>query len=280
MRTDLMGAAPKSIIGARHLSFRGVELTESYLRVFPASVTQRYELRETRNAAAILSVTNPDEFAELIEAMDGFVLRVADLVHSGGNESKLAARLNDRFRSRGWREGRVDTRVRSELRILPYRSAGESVPTVRLSEVFNEGYKVDNVKGRVALDVEWNAKDGNLDRDIGAYRALYDAGLIDCAVVVTRTQKDLRPLAWELARQSGVPEAEAVKRLQTTTTTNLEKLQPRMTRGDAGGCPLLAIAISARCLDRDDVGAGVQDSTCSHRSVLFDTDESGRMVAE
>jgi hypothetical protein len=260
-----------------------MELTESYLRVVPDSVQRRYELRETRNAAAILSVTGPAEFAELVDALDGFELLVEDLVNRGGNESRLAARLNDRFRSRGWREGRVDTRVRSELRVLPYRPAGELEPTVRCSEVFNEGYKVDNVKGRVALDVEWNAKDGNLDRDIGAYRALYDAGLIDCAVVVTRTQTDLRRLAADLSRRAGLSEAEASKRLQTTTTTNLEKLQPRLTRGDAGGCPVLAVAISARCLgggraadrltgkDPCSPGAGTFET-------LFDTDESGRVI--
>ncbi|HEY1969124.1 MAG TPA: BglII/BstYI family type II restriction endonuclease [Pseudonocardia sp.] len=255
-----------------------MELTGSYLRVLPESVRARYEIRETRNAAAILSVTNPGEFAELIDALDGFALLVEDLVSTGGNESKLAARLNDRFRAAGWREGRVDTRVISELRVLPYRPAGERQPTLRRSEVFNEGYKVDNVKGRVALDVEWNAKDGNLDRDIGAYRALYDAGLIDCAVVVTRTQSDLRPLAIELARRAGLSDHEANKRLQTTTTTNLEKLQPRMTRGDAGGCPVLAIAISARCLDSGSGHDKMQDPLCSTGSTLFDTDELGRMI--
>lgn len=254
---------------------RDVELTESYLRVIPESVQARYQIRETRNAAAILAVTNPEEFAELIMALDGFSLRVEDLVQSGGNESRLAARLNEGFRSRGWREGRVDTRVKSELQILPYRPAGETVPTVRHSEVFNEGYRVDNVKGRVALDVEWNAKDGNLDRDIGAYRALYDAGLIDCGVVVTRTQHDLRPLASELARAAGSSEAEASKRLQTTTTTNLEKLQPRMTRGDAGGCPVLAIAISARCLELGQVGNDQQDPICSNDSALFELGDLG-----
>jgi hypothetical protein len=64
------------------------------------------------------------------------------------------------------------------LILQPYAVAGETMPVLRESEVHNEGYKVDNVKGRIALDVEWNAKDGNLDRDIGAYRALYDAGLM------------------------------------------------------------------------------------------------------
>lgn len=103
------------------------------------------------------------------------------------------------------------------------------------------------MKDRVALDVEWNAKDGNLDRDMGAYRALYDAGIIDAAVIITRTQEDLRTLASRLAFEAGHSYADASRRLGTTTTTNLVKLEPRMTRGDTGGCPLLAAAISARC---------------------------------
>jgi len=134
----------------------------------------------------------------------------------------------------------------SVLRIMPYRPAGEKGPTEIKKDVINEGYKVDNVKSRVALDVEWNAKDGNLDRDIGAYRSIYDAGIIDAAVLITRTQDDLRLLAVRLATEAGLPDAG--KRLGTTTTTNLPKLLPRMTRGDGGGCPILAVAITARCL--------------------------------
>jgi len=225
-----------------------MELTASYANVVPGDVLARYELRETRNAAAILAATNPSQFAELMEVLQEFVLLRSDLVNPGGNESKLAHRLNDAFRSRGWREGRCDTRVTSALRIMPYGQAGERSARVIESSVFSTGYKVDNVKDRVALDIEWNAKDGNLDRDIGAYRALYDTGIIDAAVIITRTQEDLRARAYELALEDGLPPDAAAKRLGTTTTTNLVKLEPRMTRGDTGGCPLLAVAISARCL--------------------------------
>jgi hypothetical protein len=224
-----------------------VDLTISYEQAIPAEVRARYEMRETRNASAIIAATNPAEFQEIIEVIKGFELATADLVDPGGNESKLAARLNDAFRQRGWREGRYDTRISAELRIMPYAPAGETGAHVVTSEVFNEGYKVDNVKARVALDVEWNAKDGNLDRDVGAYRALYDAGIIDGAVMITRTQDDLRPLAERLALEAGQSAEAARKRLGTATTTNLTKLQPRLTRGDAGGCPLLAVAISSRC---------------------------------
>ncbi|WP_328303676.1 BglII/BstYI family type II restriction endonuclease [Actinomycetospora sp. NBC_00405] len=226
-----------------------MELTGSWTTALPAAVAERYELRETRNAAAVLTATCPNEVTELCAVLTGFTLTTADLVEAGGNESRLAARLNTAFRERGWREGRVDTVVTSRLQVQPWHPAGEHGVTVRESEVFNEGYKVDNVKGRVALDVEWNAKDGNLDRDIGAYRALYDAGLIDGAVLLTRTHDDLRELARELARAAGRSDDEVRSRLSTSTTTHLGKLESRMTRGDAGGCPLLAVAISRRCWD-------------------------------
>lgn len=215
-----------------------MDLTESYLRAFPEDVLDRYEMREVRNAAAVIAHTNPTEFGELVDVLRGFTLTREDVLRPGKNEGQIAKRLNTAFRGAGWREGRHDTQITSLLRLMPYKPDGERTPTVTEKVVLNEGYKVDNVKGEVALDVEWNAKDGNLDRDVSAYRALYDSGIIAAGVVLTRTMTDLR----ELGRELGRP-----RFLATTTTTNLEKLEPRLTRGDAGGCPLLAIAITARC---------------------------------
>jgi hypothetical protein len=119
-----------------------VDLTESYLASLPQAVRERFEVRETRNAAAILKATSPAEFAELVEVLGGFWLTTDDLVYPGGNESKIAARLNSAFRDLGWREGKVDTRVKSMLILQPYSPAGERESVVRESEVYNEGYKV------------------------------------------------------------------------------------------------------------------------------------------
>jgi Restriction endonuclease BglII len=199
---------------------------------------ERYDLREVRNASAVLANTNPPEFEELVSVMSDFTLTKEDVLSPGKNEGQIAKRLNKAFRELGWREGRHDTKITSLLRLMPYRPAGERKPETIETEVLNEGYKVDNVKGGVALDVEWNAKDGNLDRDISAYRALYDAGIISAGVIVTRTMTDLRELGVKLGRPAF---------LATTTTTNLDKLEPRLTRGDGGGCPILAVAITARC---------------------------------
>jgi Restriction endonuclease BglII len=215
-----------------------MDLTESYRRVFPAEILDRYEVRETRDAAAVIQNTNPAEFEEIVEVLSGFRLTKEDILQPGGAKGLVATRLDAEFRELGWREGRYDRSIISKLRLMPYRKAGERKAQVQETEVTSEGYKVDNVKGKIALDVEWHAKDGNLDRDVGAYRALYDVGIIAAGVVVTRSYQEIRDLALRLGRDA----------FKTTTTTTLDKLEPRMTRGDAGGCPMLALGITSRCM--------------------------------
>jgi len=223
-----------------------MNLTTSFEASVPADVVVRYDFFETRNAGAILRATNPVAFAEVMDILDGFELIDDDLILAGGEESGLAKRLNHAFRSRGWREGRVDTQIKLVLRLMPFAAAGETEVRVEESGVTNEGYKVDNVKDRIAMDLEWNAKDGNLDRDLAAYRALYDAGLIDGAILVTRTIDDLRELGYRIRIEAGMDEKAAKNVLSTSTTTNTKKLLPRLQRGDAGGCPVLVAAICHR----------------------------------
>lgn len=228
-----------------------MDLTASYLTNFPVVIQARYEFYETRNAAAILAATNRVRFDELIGVLSGFRLLTSDLIESGGNESKLAGRLNAAFREYGWREARVDQIIRLSLRKQPYRIAGETKAEVVETETTSTGYKVDNFVDRVALDVEWNAKDGNLDRDLGAYRSLYEAGLIDVGVIITRTVEDLRSLGMRLGERAGMSPEKAARILATSTTTNTVKLIPRLTRGDSGGCPILVVAICERTWDAE-----------------------------
>lgn len=214
-----------------------MDLTHSYLQVVPPDLLARYAWAETRMAAAVFAATNPVEFDDMVAVLRNFKVDPnLDIFPPGGNESLTAGRLNHQYRGKGWREGSYRVSVRSSLRRLPWAEAGETAPTVVETDTDSASYLVDNLKGRVAIDVEWHAKDGNLDRDLAAYRSLYAQTIIDCAVIVTMERKEMRAWALELNPET--------KKFATSTTTNLEKVLPRLQRGDGGGCPILVAAVS------------------------------------
>lgn len=237
-----------------------VELTDSWKQVFPARLQQRLKFAETRSASAILAATSPGEFVEVVEVLTCFELDIDRLVRPGGSKSRIAKELDESFRKVGWREARCDQRL--ETRLSLFRWAGsEREEEDQIKMTVNEygGHKVDNVKNRAALDVEWNSKDGNLDRDISNYTALYDAGIIDVGILITRSHdlkqpveeliQQVKSITWSMAeneassqwiyRISKTPD----KPYGTSTTANFEKLVPRLERGDGRGCPILAIGI-------------------------------------
>ena len=122
----------------------------------------------------------------------------------------------------------------------------------QLPPVRQEGYLVDNHKGRVVLDVEWNAKDGNLDRDLASYRSWYEAGVISAGVIITKDRARLLALARSLWAdyQATLPEENRNPRLPidlaTSTVTAFDKAQMRVRRGVMGTCPVLIVAASER----------------------------------
>lgn len=216
-----------------------MDLTESFARVLSADVLARYEWLETRSATAVLSASNPTEYGDLVDVLRAFNLYDSDILIPGGNRGTIATRIDNAFAARGWDAVRVNmTHTLEGLRKSKIGSRNHDERFLQ-STVTNEGFEVDNFKGKVAIDVEWNAKDGNLDRDLSAYRALYELGLIDVAVIITRDHYGIRQLAGiELESE------EAYRRLGTTTTTNIQKLRDRLVRGDAGGCPVLGVGIT------------------------------------
>lgn len=160
----------------------------------------------------------------------------------GGNRGKVPALIDQLFSDRGWRETRIDVHYQGHL----YGTNKRLVE--RLPPLVMEGYLVDNFKGRVVVDVEWNAKDGNLDRDLAAYRVWHEAGIISGAVLITQDRTRLRDLArkiWQEYQKTLPPELRNPKLpidLGTSTTTNLEKAEMRLRRGVMGTCPVLIVA--------------------------------------
>ncbi len=223
-----------------------MEETDSWRHVLPQSVQDRYDITETRNAGAVLSSTNPEQFRDVCEVLDAFALTNEDIVVAGGNETMIAGRLNAAFKLRGWQEERAVATVRNYMQARGTTRNAEDGPIREETISESKGYFIDNVKGRVVLDVEWNAKDGNLDRDLGTYRWLYEVAFVDVAVMVTREHDELRQFGVNVRLQAGQEAQTANSWLQTSTTTNLQKLIPRLRAGNAGGCPVLGLAITRR----------------------------------
>lgn len=209
------------------------------------------------------------------------------MLQKGGNKSHLVETLEQLFYKKGWLETRVDTE--EVLYILPkkgsldkgrkvlklsgtekdflLKSDGSSQRTIERIELltnkfpeatvnstYQEGYLIDCLKGRMAVDIEWNAKDGNLDRDISAYRAWYQLGLIDGAVLITKDLESCRKLIndiWEeYCEYASLPvDIKPPVDLGTSTTTSSEKAAERIKRGDGGGCPILVVGIGRGCWD-------------------------------
>lgn len=210
--------------------------------VLDPAIRARWTFLETSSASAVLRAVCPDEWRDITEVLAGFSLDPAHWLKSGGNRGDVAQEIDGMFSERGWREIRVDLSTQGVL----ISKDGKVVD--RLPPMEQEGYLVDNLKGRVALDVEWNAKDGNLDRDLSAYRAWHEAGVISAAVLITQDRLALKSLAkrlWDDYQQT-LPVDRRTPKLpidvSTSTTTNLEKAALRVRRGVMGTCPLLVVA--------------------------------------
>jgi hypothetical protein len=166
------------------------------------------------------------------------------LLRSARNDGRgdIAAQIDEEFARRGWRETRLDLETKGVLFSRDGEKLGE-LPTV-----YQEGYLVDNFKNRIVLDVEWNAKDGNLDRDLASYRSWFEAGVISAGVIITKDRLALLQLARRLwaEYQATLPDDERNPRLPidltTSTVTAFDKARMRVRRGVMGSCPILIVA--------------------------------------
>lgn len=228
----------------------------------PADIFEKYEIFSYRNAAVILSETRKAEFEEILNALRNFTITTDIIRRAGGNESEIPKLLTAALRPLGWHETMVqgDLLVRLLWRELTGTKKGKGVFEKKqrelLREKFLDGHKIDYVKNRVAFDLEWNSKDQTFDRDLYAFNAFSVCGVIDAAVLVTRSA-ELNPVFRALGPaldRSGNPDLkrDGTPRLTRekygASTTWMGKLLYRLNAGRNGGCPVLAIGIRPACI--------------------------------
>lgn len=210
--------------------------------VLPISARAHWRFIETNSAAAVMKAVCPNEWADIVSVLITYRLNPSTWLRKGGNRGDIAKQIDQLFRDRGWREARLDLETRGVL------YSKNSVLIGNLPPIHQEGYLVDNFKGRVVVDVEWNAKDGNLDRDLASYRSWYEAGVISAGVIITKDRISLLELARRVwgEYQNTLPENQRVEKLpvdlETATTTTYDKAVMRVRRGVMGTCPVLIVA--------------------------------------
>lgn len=218
--------------------------TQSYddVKILPLKARKHWDFMETNSASAVMKAVCPSEWGDIIKVLSSYRLDPTHWLKAGGNRGDIAEQIDDQFRERGWRETRLDLSTTGIL----FSKDGEQLE--KLPEIYQEGYLVDNFKNRIVLDVEWNAKDGNLDRDLASYRSWYDAGVISAGVIITKDRLSLLTLARRLwgDYQKTLPVDVQTKKLPidltTSTVTAFDKAKMRVRRGVMGSCPVLIVA--------------------------------------
>lgn len=201
---------------------------------------KKFDFINYNHALEILQTSFSDDFEEVLSALRAFSLTKAELLAAGGNESSIPPKFNKILSPLGWRE----IKITGDLLIHFYPRKGEKSGVFsdeasdhKTIKNYIDGHNIDYVKGRVALDVEWNSKDQTFDRDLFALRTYYECDIISVGIIVTRSEK-LTPVFKSLGIFSKYG----------ASTTWMGKLTPRLDARRHGGCPVLAIGIKPACI--------------------------------
>ena len=221
-------------------------------------ILQKYDVYSYRHAASILKNSFPTELIEIENALLNFTMTTGEIAEPGGNESKIPKKISAFLRPLDWYE----TRIQGDLIIRVHEHSEEILETGKIKKNtlppkdpitiknYIDGHKIDYVKGRVALDMEWNSKDQTYDRDLYAFRMFHECGVISLAVLITRSEKlnevfSVLPLRKKDGSidtdASGVPKL--CKQKYGASTTWMGKLLYRLNAGRHGGCPVLVFGI-------------------------------------
>ncbi|MGH9304246.1 MAG: BglII/BstYI family type II restriction endonuclease [Acidimicrobiales bacterium] len=161
----------------------------------PSDVADRFEVREWRNAIAVLRGAYPHEWNDLIAVLRTYRLCRSHLVTPGGRLTEIARGIDEHFRQLGWQETKFDTSV-------SVRQHATNDPEDEPFAYDSPTHKVDSFKNHVGVEVEWNSKDTFFDRDLNNFRLLFGLRVLGVGVIITRGE-GMRALAISLGRDPG-----------------------------------------------------------------------------
>ena len=215
---------------------------------FPPHLTTKFEIYSYRNAATLLEKSYPSQYSDILKALERFEISQTMIRTPGGNKGPIAEYVDTLFDDK-W----VETRISADLHIklLDAKSRNDKIISQYQRRGFFDGHRIDFVRDKVALDLEWNSKDQTYDRDLSAFSAFYEAGAIGVGVILTRgfsLDNDFFRSLGKVLKKDGTEGTEEVYKKYGASTTWMGKLLYRLDAGRNGGCPVLAIGITPNCI--------------------------------
>jgi len=191
--------------------------------LLPSEIREKYEVHEWKHACAILQGDFPEEWDDIINILNDFKLQKSNILAPGGGLSPISQSFNKAFLSHGWKEKSFKTQI-----------------VVDMTTIESPTHKVDCVKNKVALEIEWSNKDPFYDRDLNNFRLLFDLRAISVGIIITKSDE-----LSEIFKKLG----EFGK--YGWSSTWMCKLLPRIEGGGGGGCPILVFGITKKLYVED-----------------------------
>lgn len=204
----------------------------NWKNLIPDTLKKKYEFYNFNSGLEVLSQSHPEEYRDLIRALEAFEIRISDILEKGGNESQIPKKFRGLLEPSGWKELEISGDL--VVRLLEGKRTKKISREFVLKE-YIAGHKIDYVRGSVAVDMEWNSKDQTFDRDLYAFRTFYECGVITCGVIVTRSEALNRVFA-SLGKE--------VMAKYGASTTWMGKLLERIHARRHGGCPLFLVGLT------------------------------------
>ena len=212
---------------------------------------ERYQFYNYNHALEILTTSFAEEWGEIQETLEQFYITTDDLRKQGGNETDIPKKFDFVLYPHGWREIRIsgDMIINFYPRKGNTRGRFESSPNDRMViEGYIDGHNIDFLKNRVAFDLEWNSKDQTFDRDLLAMRTYYDCDIISVGIIVTRSEDLNDVFRTVYAYNNNSRKYAPILPKYGASTTHIDKLLYRLDSRRNGGCPILAIGITKKCV--------------------------------
>lgn len=152
----------------------------------------KYEIHNYNHAAEILSQACLVELNDVVAALRELKIKQNEIEQAGGNESPIPPKFSAVLEPKGWKEIRIsgDLLIKMFPRKGNRKGVFSDTPSDnRTIENYIDGHNIDFVKGRVAIDIEWNSKDQTFDRDLFAMRTYYECGIISVGIIITRSEQ-------------------------------------------------------------------------------------------